>query len=57
MRSRGTPGNIPNPEVKPWPADDTGRTCGWESKWVPPLYNMEREVINRGYNRRRQGLF
>ena len=32
---RGTPGNIPNPVVKPVSADGTWRATSWESRSLP----------------------
>jgi len=37
MQVRGTRVTIPNTRVKLCLVDDTGRTCGWESRLEPPV--------------------
>ena len=39
---RGTPGPIPNPEVKPSSADGTARVTVWESRSPRTLLNKSR---------------
>jgi hypothetical protein len=37
----GTPGNIPNPEVKPVSADGTWRVASWESRSLPRGFSLQ----------------
>ena len=44
MQVRGTRVTIPNTRVKPYLVDDTGRTCGWESRLEPPVIGVIRAL-------------